>query len=434
MNKIKALLILAAAFAAGALTGTGHAFAAFCGASLVFTALGLSSQPGHCYANTLTSLIPDAFKALDVVSRELTGFIGAVARDPSTDRLAVGQTLRSIVAPANTTGADITPAMSLPSAGDQTIANVAITISKSRWWKFSWSAPERGAMNVGPGFLTIQQDQIAQAIRAAVNEIETDLATTIAQGASRAYGTAGTTPFPTAADMSDLAQVNKILDDNGAPRSDRHLVLGTTAGANVRGKQSQLFKVNEAGSDALLRMGSLGKLMNFDLGESAQVNNATAGTGTGWLFNGAGAVGDTSITIDTGTGTILPGDVLTIGSHKYIADADGSGGSITTGATTLVIKKPGLRAVVADNTAITVNATSVRNAAFTRNAAILATRLPDMDEEGDQATDRETIVDANTGLAFEIARYPGFRMNVYFIGIAWGYKMLKSEHAAILLG
>lgn len=52
-------------------------------------------------ANTLTSLIPDAYAALDVVSRELVGFIPSVARDPKADQVAVNETLRIPAAPAD---------------------------------------------------------------------------------------------------------------------------------------------------------------------------------------------------------------------------------------------------------------------------------------------------------------------------------------------
>lgn len=387
-------------------------------------------------ANTLTSLIPDAFAALDVVSRELVGFIPAVARDSRADRVPVGQTLRSTVAPSNTSAADITAAMSLPSAGDQTISNKSLTITKARYTKFSWNGEEIAAVNTGPGFLTIQQDQIAQAIRALINEIEVDIANAFAVGASRAYGTAATTPFPTAADFSDAAQLFKILDDNGAPSSDRHMVLNTTATANLRGKQSGLFRVNEAGTDSLLRRGSLGNLMGFEIHESAQVNNQTAGTNSGATTNAAGyAVGSTTFTLaSAGTGTILAGDVITFAgdTNKYVVvtgDADVSNGG------TITIAEPGIRiAMSAATKAITTIATSARNVGFSRNAALLATRLPNIPPEGDLATDRQTITDPRTGLSLELAVYPGFRMNVYFVGVAWGVTVFKPEHSAILLG
>jgi hypothetical protein len=137
-------------------------------------------------ANTLTSLIPDAYAALDIVSRELVGFIPAVARDAKADQVAVGQNLDIAITPANTSGADITPAMAIPTAADQTIAPVQLTITKSRYTKFNWAGTEQKAVNAGPGYLTLQQDQIAQAMRALINEMEIDLSAAHAAGSSRA--------------------------------------------------------------------------------------------------------------------------------------------------------------------------------------------------------------------------------------------------------
>lgn len=382
--------------------------------------------------NTLTNLIPDFYAALDVVSREMVGAIPAVQRDPRADRCALNATMRSTVVPVNSAAGDITPAMSLPSAAYQTIGNKTFTIQKSRFAPFSWTGEEQGNVEGGPGYLTIQQDQIAQAIRALVNEIENDVCDYAALGASRAYGTAGTTPFGTAGDLSDAAQVRKILDDNGAPLSDRHIVLSTTAAATMRGKQTNLFKVNEAGDSNFLRQGVLGNIFGFDFRESAQVNNATKGAMTGALLNGAGAVGDTTITFDTGTVNttgIVAGDIVTIGNFKYVV---ATGTTSTSG--TFTIAAPGLQEVVADNTAISVNNTSVRNLAFTRNAILLGTRLPALPREGDLATDRELITDPRSGLVFELACYPGFRMVTYHVSIAWGVSVMKPEHLAILMG
>lgn len=381
---------------------------------------------GSLFANTLTDLIPDVYAALDVVSRELVGMIPSVSRDPRADRCAVNATLRSPVAPANTAAGNITAAMAIPSAADQTIGNKSFTIQKSRYAPFSWNGEEESAMDMGPGFLSLKQQQIAQAVRALVNEVENDLCDYAALGASRAYGTAGTTPF--ASTLGDSAQIKKILDDNGTPSSARSLIINTSAGAALR-TLSQLTKANEAGTQMTLRDGELLNLHGFSVKESAQINGATAGTGTGYLINnGAGyAVGDTALTVDTGSGTILAGDVLTIGSHKYVVASALASNVVT-------IAAPGLQAVVADNTAITVNATSQRNLAFTQSAILLGTRLPALPSKGDLATDRETITDPRSGLSFELAYYPGYRMGVYHISIAWGVLVVKPEHVGILLG
>jgi len=374
-------------------------------------------------ANTLSNLIPDVYAALDVVSRELVGALPGVTRDARADRLASNQTLRIAQTPTNTTSS-FTPSMAVPSAVDQTIGNAALTLTKNKYAAFSWTGEEQYSVDQGPGFLTIQQGQIAQAFRVLVNEMENDVCDALAQGASRAFGTAGTTPF--ASTLGDSAQVRKILDDNGAPSSARSLVINTSAGAALR-TLGQLTKANESGTSMTLRDGELLNLHGFSVRESAQINDATAGSGASYLLNGALAVGATTVTVDTGSGTILAGDIVTIGSHKYVVATALSGGSFT-------INAPGIVAAAADNLAITVNATSARNLAFSSDAIVLATRLPIFPSVGDLAIDNEIITDPRTGISFDLRVYPGDGMVLYRIHALWGWKVAKPAHSALLLG
>ena len=375
-------------------------------------------------ANTLTNLIPDAYAALDVVSRELTGAIPGVQRDASADRLASNQTLRSAVTPANA-AADYTPAMSVPSAADEVITNKTLTLSKNRAVGFSWTGEEAYGMEQSPGLLSIRQNQIAQAFRTLTNEMENDLCDAIADGASRAYGTAGTTPF--ASTLGDSAEVRKILDDNGAPASSRSLVIDTAAGAKLR-TLGQLTKANEAGSTMTLRDGELMSMHGFSVRESAQINNDAVGTGTSYVLNGAASEGDTTIAIDTGSGTILAGDIVTIDGNKYVVETG------VAAAGNLVIAAPGLVADVADTSTVTVNAASARNLAFSQDAVTLATRLPIFPNEGDLAIDSEIVTDPRTGISFDLRVYPGDGMVLYRIHALWGWVVNKPEHAALLLG
>lgn len=383
-------------------------------------------------ANTLTSLIPDLYVALDVVSRELTGLIPAVTLDPSVNRAAVGQTVRSHVAPAATAG-DITPAVTPPNDGDQTIGNMSMTISKARRVPIRWNGEEQlGVNNNGPGYLSIQQNQIAQAIRTLTNEMEADLAALHATF-SRAYGTAGTTPFGTAGDYTDSSFVQKILSDNGAPLSDRQLVLSTAAGANFRGKQAA---TTYEGSPNLLRQGVILDIHGAPVRESGQIVTSTAGTASGATTNNAGyAVGATTLTLaSAGTGTLVAGDVVTFAgdTNKYVivsGDTDVSNGG------TITIAAPGLRvAMSAATKAITVIAAAARNMCFSRSALVLATRAPALPVEGDSAADRMIIQDPRSGIAFELSMYKQYRQVQYELAAAWGVKNFKPEHTALLLG
>lgn len=379
-------------------------------------------------ANTLTGLVPNLYEAVDVVSRELVGIIPAVTHDMSAARAAVGQSVISFVAPASTSTA-ITPGVTAPNTGDQTIGNINWTITNAEAVAVRWNGEEsRSLDNGGHGRRAIMIMQFAQAMRTLVNKVELGGMSLFA-GTSRAFGTAGTTPF--ASDVAGSARTRKILDDNGAPLGDRSLIIDTSAGANLR-TLANLTKALEAGTTDVLRQGTLIDLHGFAIRESAQAQTVVKGTGASYTSNTAGyAVGATVITLITGTGTVLAGDIVTFAgdTNQYVvAVGTGAPGAITLAA-------PGLRvALPTSAVAMTIVNTATRNMAFHRSAIGLATRAPAVPEEGDAATDVELITDPKSGLTFEIRQYKQYRQVYYEVALAWGWKVFKAEHTALLLG
>jgi hypothetical protein len=384
-------------------------------------------------ANTLTNLIPTLVTALDVVSREQVGFIPSVNRDPSADRVAKNQTLYSWLTGAATIG-NIAPANVSPQPSDQTLTTIAIAIVNFKMSDFYFTGEEENAL--GGQYGNIVTDKVEQAVRAIINQMESDIFTAAYVGASRAYGTASTTPFAT--NTGETAQLKKILDDNGAPLDTRSLVIDTTTGAALR-TLTQLTKVNEAGTNMTLRDGELLNLNKFSIKESAQITAPTAGTmASATSTSAAFTVGQTVIPLATaGTGVVAAGDIITFANdtNKYVVSAVSFAGANPASGDTITLAAPGLRKAQGVATrAITVVAASGRNLAFSKNALLLATRLPARPSSGDLATDVATVTDARSGITLELSMYPQYRQVRYEVAAAWNAIVMKPEHIATLLG
>lgn len=378
-------------------------------------------------SNTLTGLMPDLYEALNVISRELTGFIPAVMRDSGISRAALGE---SVKVPVTTVeqSQDTIPGVVAPDTGDTDIDSVTATISKSKHVPVRWNGEETLSLSNTGMFSSIQAQRFYQAMRTLVNEIEADVWIEAYKNASVAYGTAGATPFAVAADMTDFSGVLGALEINGAPTNDLQLVLGHSAIGNLRGKQSGLFKVNEAGREDMLRNGMTDRIMNMAIRHSHPIGVHVKGTGAGYLTNGAAAIGQTVIPVDTGTGTIKQGDLINFAGDatQYV-----SGGLV---GNNLTLNKNGLLLPAADNSEITLGNSYVANVGFARSAIALATRAPALPKGGDSADDVTQIVDPLTGLAFEVAVYRQFMQVVYHVRLAWGVKAVNPDHIALLLG
>ena len=380
-------------------------------------------------ANILTKFIPDLQMALDEVSRELVGFIPSVARNSAAERAALNE---SIIVPVSTAIAagDVAPAMAVPEPGDFAPDYEEIKITKSRNAGFGLTGEEYRGLDNGLGANYFVAENFKQAVRTLCNEVEADVARAAALGSSRAYGTAGTTPF--GSDLSATAELHKILGDNGAPVADRSLIIDTTAGVNLR-KLTQLTNVGAAGTSMTLRDGELLPLHGFSIKESAYVAKPEIGDATTLTVAAAG-VGATEIEIGSiASGALKVGDIITFAGdpNQYVVASVPA--SFTAGAK-FKIAKPGLRKAVEASSAVTVVASAVRNVGFCRNAIQLVTRAPALPGGSDAAVDSTMLTDARSGLSFEVRVYQGYRKMRAEVALAWGVKAIKPEHIATLLG
>lgn len=385
-------------------------------------------------SNVLTDLAADIYKAADIVGRELVGFVPAATINAGTEQAAVGQTVRSHFTRQATVGA-LTPSMTIPEGTDQTIDNKTMSLTKQRGVAIPWTGEDIRFVNGGSGYETIYGDQIAQAMRALVNEIEADLAVQAYTNASRAVGSAGTAPFGSTTDV--IIDARKILVDNGMPVNDGRvsLVMDSLAGARLR-KLANLQKVNESGDNRLLRQGVLLDLFGVMLRESAQVQSHTKGTGTGYDFAAAGeAVGQTILSVEGGTPGatgIKAGDVITHAADTANAYVVNTGLAAASGD--IVIGSPGLRIAGADANEITIGNNYTANVLVHQQALELAMRAPAKPAGGDAAVDVMLVQDPFSGLVFEVSVYKGFNKQMIYVAAVWGVKAWKPDAIAIVMG
>jgi hypothetical protein len=376
-------------------------------------------------ANTLTALQPVAYSAAKQVAAEPTAALGAINMSFDDKGVARGDKVRVPVAPTRA-GADFTPGATNPEGADAIASNIEVEITKSR--KVSWNLTGEQLQSLQNG--TTDQEWIrqllAQGMRTLRNEAEIDCVAAIRRGASRAFGTAGTTPF--ASDLSMLTNLRKILQDNGAPLADLQYVCDTNAGLNLR-NLGVLQNAYQAGSEEERRSGRFLPQMGFAIRESAGISTVTKGTGSGYLVNMAGglAVGGTDVTVDTGTGTILAGDIVTFAgtsAHRYVVNSALASNVFRIGA-------PGSRVLEADNDAITVGNDFTPSLAFERSAVVGIMRPPIFPEN---ATIQKILVSDQSGLTYLLAQLDQYGQTSWELHLAWGFQSVNPEFIAVGLG
>lgn len=375
-------------------------------------------------ANIFTSLQPVLYSAAQQVSNEPFGVVSAISSSFDDKRVAVGDKVSVPLAPVRTP-VDFVPGVAAPQGDDATASAVDVTIQASK--KVSWfmtGEQIRSLENGGNDTEWVRQ-LLAQGMRSLRNLAEVAACNAIKVGASRAVGTAGTNPFAT--DINVIADVRKVLFDNGAPMADLQLCIDSSAGVSAR-KLGIIQQAYQAGSDAERRSGDLLRQFGFQIRESAGIVQHTKGTGAGYVTSGATAAGVRDIALVTGTGTVLAGDVVSFDAdavNKYVV------GNGATAPGTISLGRPGARMIIPTANALTVGNNYTPNLAFERSAVVGIMRPPIFPSN---ATIEQTLISDTQGMTYLLLQIQQYGQTTWELHLAYGFKVVQSEHVALVLG
>lgn len=371
-------------------------------------------------SNNLNVLIPVIVASLQRVLRQ-TGFVfNGVTIDASNAAGAVGQTIQ-MPASVSLTPYDVSPGAVPPALTDITPTSDSLILTKYRATRFHLTGEDwKGIANRGPEFRARQMDE---AIAALMHEASAFVWGVAEQSCGRALGAVGTDPFASTPNI--LVDGWKLLADAKAPDLGRFAILSTAEYASA-GKLSQFQKANEAGSLANFGTMSLGMLSNFRTGYDQSVGTHAKGTAAGYLVNGAVAAGVSTVEVDTGTGTILAGDVVSFGSATDLYVVKSLVG------TTLAFNVP-LVAAVADNAAVVVKADHRANLLIHPDAVAAGFRAPAEAPDGDAADMVQVISDPVTGIALRLAHYKGYHAGQWETSIVYGAAARRRAMAVKLI-
>ncbi len=375
-------------------------------------------------ANTYTDTITEVlYGTMEQIQQEPTGLLQSVERNVSDVTMAsFGENVESLVTGdvTVTSATSFTPQMDDVDAPDDSDSKDTFKLTNHIYFDIAILPEHQRHANNTIGWSKVLNQRFLKGFRAARNQLESELATVMYKGASKAVGTAGTTPFASNYDLIEDGM--KVLVDQGVSRyqGDISLTMDTSASANLR-KLANLQNVNTSGTNALLRQGILLPLNGVNLRESGQIASHTKGTGAGYLVDlTAGyAAGSTTIHVDTGTGTILAGDVITFGSDatEYVVKTGFAGD----GDGDIVISSPGLKSAISDGDAVTIKDSYTANMLYASTAAEFASRAPDLGD--DKAIFRSTISDEVANFNWVYSIYPGVGMQRLRVETFTGYKV-----------
>ena len=290
-----------------------------------------------------------------------------------------------------TVTSDVVP----PAVSAVTPTSVPVTVDQ--WELAPFAIEDKAVYQIERGIVPMQ---LSEAAKSLANTIDAYLWSLLhdGDGVYGYTGTAGTTPFGT--DLSAFYDANQQADDQLMPVDNRFMLINAKAKALALGLSPVQNAMFRGGGDHFVR-GQIGEVGGAEWIMSQTVPLHTAGTDDGaTLTNAAGSTGDVSIACDTGTGTLVAGDIISFASHDQTYIVKALVANVGAGTITFA---PALVADVTNSTAITVRATHRVNTLIHRDC--IAFSMASLEGTAMTATaqaNQAVAVDQESGLALRL--------------------------------
>jgi hypothetical protein len=379
-------------------------------------------------ANTLTNILPKLLATTLPVLRENAVMPRLVTTGYNVTPQERGKTIDIQVSAAQTAAA-VTNSNTPPANSDKTPTTVQINLDK--WFETRFHLSDQEMTQIMAPDSQFVPGQIAEGMKALANQADQDLLAefinVLANNTDGFFGSSGTTPFATEALFNTVYTKGalKALKDANSPLDDIACVIDTAAEANLLSlaKFTDADRVGDQGGIIRGELGTkLGARWVADQNVRTHTNNPT-----GWLTNQADhAIGDTTITIDTGSNDPAAGDMFTIAG-------DTTEYHVTGYAANVITYTPAAVVAADDNDALTFTDYQA-NLCFHRSAFALGSAPLSIANIDPANTNMASIIDPVTGLTVRLEVRRDYKQWTWDMDILYGVKTVREDLAILMLG
>lgn len=381
-------------------------------------------------ANTLTAAIDGILENALEVLREESIMPRLVDRNIADVSGVKGQTVTIPIADAGTVR-DVTAGVTHTNI-DVTLTSATLTLDQ--WRETGHQITDKEFEEIMEGILPKQSEED---LRALVNDVDQKIHDELRKKTYQFAGTAGTTPFGT--NLNVFKTTRAKLSTSLAPLNERRVVLDPDAEGNAL-ILGNFLQAEQRGDQGGVINGVIGHKLGADWMMSQNVRTHQTGTiskVTSVLTNGSVIAGLATLVLDRAsfTGTLLTGDLFTIGGNQFVVNA-----TVTAASSAITVGvSPALPAAIADGQAVTfaslsLSDTWVDNLHFHRGALAFASRPLARSAQAGLGSTFGTIVDPVSGLVIraEISRQN--RQTSFMWDILFGMKTIRPQLSTRILG